>query len=61
MRAPARSSARVYDESLAARVTGFQRAHELIADGIAGEETLATLTALLDPVRPSLRRSRSGS
>lgn len=58
---PARSSARAYDESLAARVTGFQRAHELIADGIAGEETLATLTALLDPVRPSLRRSRSGS
>jgi general secretion pathway protein A len=58
---PAPSSARVYDESLASRVAGFQRAHELLADGIAGEETLAKLTALLDPARPSLRRARSGS
>jgi len=58
---PAPSSARVYDESLASRVAGFQRAHELLADGIAGEETLAKLTALIDPARPSLRRARSGS
>ena len=59
--APTLPFARTYDESLAARVTGFQRTHELLADGIAGEETLAQLTALLDPARPSLRRSRSGS
>jgi general secretion pathway protein A len=54
------ASARTYDESLASRVTAFQRAHGLLADGIAGEETLAKLTALLDAVRPSLRRSGSG-
>jgi general secretion pathway protein A len=57
---PALSSARTYDKSLASRVAGFQRTHELLADGIAGEETLAKLTAVLDPGRPSLRRARSG-
>lgn len=54
------ASGRTYDESLASRVTAFQRAHGLLADGIAGEETLAKLTAVLDAVRPSLRRSGSG-
>jgi general secretion pathway protein A len=58
---PALPAARTYDESLASRVTGFQKTHDLMPDGIAGEETLATLTAVLDPVRPSLRRSGSGS
>ena len=58
---PSLPAARVYDEPLAARVTAFQRSHGLVADGIAGEETLARLTALLDPAVPSLRRSRSGS
>ena len=58
---PALPSARTYDESLASRVTAFQRAHGLLSDGIAGEETLAKLTALLDPTAPSLRRARSGS
>lgn len=58
---PALPAARTYDESLASRVMGFQRTHDLMPDGIAGEETLATLAAVLDPVRPSLRRSGSGS
>ena len=58
---PARTSARTYDDSLAARVTAFQRGHGLLPDGIAGEETLAKLTAVLDPAAPSLRRARSGS
>jgi general secretion pathway protein A len=51
------ASARAYDESLAARVTAFQRAHGLLDDGIAGEETLAKLTAMLDPAAPALRRA----
>jgi general secretion pathway protein A len=55
---PARAPARPYDDALAARVTAFQRAHALLADGIAGEETLARLTAMVDPATPSLRRSR---
>ena len=58
---PARRSARMYDEALAARVAAFQRAQGLHEDGIAGEETLAKLTAVLDTTVPSLRRSRSGS
>jgi general secretion pathway protein A len=55
---PASASGRAYDESLTARVAAFQRAHGLLADGIAGEETLAKLTAALDPAAPSLRRAR---
>jgi murein L,D-transpeptidase YcbB/YkuD len=55
------ASARAYDESLAARVTAFQRAHGLLDDGIAGEETLAKLTAMLDPAAPALRRAPPGS
>lgn len=58
---PPLPSARTYDQSLAARVTAFQRTHGLLADGIAGEETLAKLTAVLDPGRPSLRRAAAGS
>ena len=46
---------------LGARVGAFQRAHGLLPDGIAGEETLARLTTVLDPAAPSLRRSRSAS
>jgi general secretion pathway protein A len=57
----AADAAQAYDEALAARVTAFQREHGLLADGIAGEETLAKLTAALDPTVPSLSRSRSGS
>jgi general secretion pathway protein A len=53
---PARA-ARTYDDALAARVTAFQRAHGLHPDGIAGDETLAKLTAMLDPATPSLRRA----
>ena len=58
---PAGQSARMYDDALAARVAAFQRAQGLHADGIAGEETLAKLTAVLDTAAPSLRRSGSGS
>jgi len=58
--APPASAARVYDQSLTARVVTFQRAHRLAADGIAGAETLAVLTARADPGAPSLAR-RSGS
>jgi len=58
---PARRPARMYDQPLAARVAAFQRAQGLHEDGIAGEETLAKLTAMLDTAAPSLRRSRSGS
>jgi general secretion pathway protein A len=58
---PPRPSGGAYDESLGARVIAFQRAHGLFPDGIAGEETLAKLTTVLDPAAPSLRRSRSGS
>ncbi len=57
----ARRPARMYDESLAARVAAFQRAQGLHEDGVAGEETLAKLTAVLDAAAPSLRRARSGS
>jgi general secretion pathway protein A len=57
---PARadSVSRAFDEALAARVAAFQRAHGLEADGIAGEETLAKLSALLDPSAPSLRSAK---
>jgi general secretion pathway protein A len=58
---PPLPSARVYDDALASRVLAFQREHGLRADGIAGEETLATLTARLDSARPSLRRAGAGS
>jgi general secretion pathway protein A len=52
---------RTHDEALTARVVAFQRAHGLHADGIAGEETLAKLNAMLDPAAPSLRRRAAGS
>jgi general secretion pathway protein A len=55
---PAVASPRTYDEPLAARIAAFQRAQRLIPDGIAGEETLARLTAMLDPATPSLRGTR---
>jgi general secretion pathway protein A len=56
--APARTASRAFDDALGARVTAFQRAHGLDADGIAGEETLAKLTTVLDPAAPSLRNPR---
>jgi general secretion pathway protein A len=59
--APPASVSRVYDEALTARVVAFQRAHRLSADGIAGAETLAMLTARLDPATPSLTRAGAGS
>ena len=46
---------RVYDERLAESVMAFQRRHRLLADGIAGAETLAKLTSVVDPAAPSLR------
>ena len=48
----------VYDEALAARVVAFQRRHALDPDGIVGVETLARLTASLDPQAPSLSGPR---
>jgi general secretion pathway protein A len=59
--APPPSAARAYDQALIARVVAFQRAHRLVADGIAGAETLAMLTARVDPNAPSLARARPGS
>jgi general secretion pathway protein A len=50
------SSPRRYDALLAARIAAFQRDHGLAADGIAGGETLARLTATLDTDTPSLTR-----
>jgi general secretion pathway protein A len=55
------STARVYDQALTTRVVAFQRSHRLAPDGIAGEETLAMLTARVDPTAPSLARARQGS
>ena len=50
-----------YDDALAARIAAFQRAHALEPDGIAGAETLAKLTSVLDPAAPALGRPRTGS
>ena len=45
----------LYDEALKRRVMGFQRAHQLTPDGIAGEETLVRLATLArDASAPSL-------
>jgi general secretion pathway protein A len=59
--APIGGALRAWDPALAARITAFQRQHGLFPDGIAGEETLARLTAVLEPATPSLRTPRSGS
>ncbi|MBI1736339.1 MAG: AAA family ATPase [Candidatus Rokubacteria bacterium] len=53
---PAAAAPERYDGSLAARIAAFQGAHGLLPDGIAGSETLARLTAILDPAAPSLAR-----
>jgi general secretion pathway protein A len=58
---PAVSDARIFDDTLAARVLAFQRAERLGPDGIAGFETLAKLSTLVDPAAPSLARARTGS
>jgi general secretion pathway protein A len=50
-----------YDQDLAERIAAFQRAHALEVDGIAGAETLAKLTTVLDPAAPALGRPRTGS
>ena len=57
----AATDARMFDQALAARVMAFQRSQRLTADGIAGVETLARLSTLLDPTAPSLARARVGS
>jgi general secretion pathway protein A len=59
--APVGGAPRAWDPPLATRVTTFQRQQGLFPDGIAGEETLARLTTVLEPTTPSLRRPRSGS
>ena len=58
---PSPRGAPLYDEPLAARVIAFQRAQKLAADGIVGAETMAKLSAVIDPAAPSLARARSGS
>jgi general secretion pathway protein A len=58
---PSPRGASLYDEPLAARVLAFQRAQKLAADGIVGAETMAKLSAVIDPAAPSLARARSGS
>ena len=58
---PSPRGAPLYDEPLAARVLAFQRAQKLAADGIVGAETMAKLSAVIDPAAPSLARARSGS
>jgi len=50
-----------FDQDLAERIAAFQRAHALDVDGIAGAETLAKLTTVLDPAAPALGRPRTGS
>ena len=58
---PSPRGAPLYDEPLAVRVIAFQRAQKLAADGIVGAETMAKLSAVIDPAAPSLARARSGS
>jgi general secretion pathway protein A len=49
----------VFDEKLAERVRGFQRAHTLAADGVVGEETLLHLSlATREPNTPALSEPR---
>lgn len=43
------SGATLYDDSLTAMVRNFQAAEHMKVDGIAGEETLVRLSAVLDP------------
>ena len=58
---PSPRAAPLYDRPLAARVVAFQRAQNLTPDGLAGAETMAKLSAVVDPAAPSLARLRSGS
>ncbi|HEY2991678.1 MAG TPA: AAA family ATPase [Methylomirabilota bacterium] len=52
-------SSELYDDALTRRVTAFQRAQHLTADGIAGEETLVRLATLArDATAPSLSGGR---
>jgi general secretion pathway protein A len=48
-----------YDTLLAERIAEFQRAQGLKPDGLAGDETLARLTAVLDASAPSLAAPRT--
>lgn len=54
---PSTAKADVYDELLRARVFAFQQSQALATDGIAGVETLARLTSLVDQRIPSLSRA----
>src|SRR2546426_4379399 len=56
--APATAKSDVYDEELRARVQAFQQKELLEADGIAGAETLARLSARLEREAPLLSRAR---
>jgi general secretion pathway protein A len=52
---PRPGGSELYDDELTRRVSAFQRAHQLTADGIAGEETLVRLATLTrDATTPSL-------
>ena len=55
---PRPSLSELYDDDLTRRVTAFQRAQQLTADGIAGEETVVRLATLArDATAPSLSAS----
>ena len=56
--ATATTKSDVYDEELRARVQAFQQKELLEADGIAGAETLARLSARLEREAPLLSRAR---
>jgi general secretion pathway protein A len=54
---PSGAGSDAYDERLRARVLAFQRDQSLVADGVAGVETLARLASLVDQRIPSLARA----
>jgi general secretion pathway protein A len=49
-----------YDEEVVAAVQAFQRRHGLVADGIAGRQTLIHLNSETDESIPRLRKRRDG-
>ena len=44
-----------YTEAIRLRVVEFQERHQLLADGILGDQTTMMLNTLTDPSIPSLR------
>ena len=44
-----------YSEAIRLRVIEFQERHQLLADGILGDQTTLMLNTLTDPSIPSLR------